>query len=403
MRKNLVVTRPPSQVILEAVNTLFTQTIFSLFSFGILLFPVEPVLAQSSKLNRNAQALAKVIAPRPPAKKVDPSGLKALSGQMSKVVEILEDSYKTNGPTPENLINKALDFRKDIGSAESLVLTNSLLEAWRAAHAMGLFDDKGEFHPVISKGRGVGEKTVFELIIPGEMFPSASNQLANIRLIPARNKRSGDVDLSPREIATAKQLKVMIEERKESVQIAAFRKGPKTNELGQTEKEQSALWNEAMKEAGDTAKQAPRMRIRGDMTATPSKMTNDRWRVACEVINFSTFPTHVTAEIWLIGYTEKKRQYFVMTKASRDLKMRAGEVSNFDIHSKSRRSYKNKGDDLDGLNKKERKGTNVRYRGFMIKITHSTGVVEMTASDQRLLSYLNPGDDGPSLSGLPKF
>lgn len=399
----MIVTPPPLQVILPAVITPRFHLLRVALALVVLPAFDGALLAQSSNINKSAQALAKAIIPHPPAKKADPNSIFALGEQMSKVVTILEKSYTSNGPTPENLISKALEFRTDIGSAEGLVLTNSLLEAWRAAHAMGLFDQHGRFDPVISKGRGVGEKSTFELIIPGDVYPPASNQLANVRLIPFREKREEGAELSPREVATAKQLKLMIEERMESIRIAAFRKGPKTNDLGQTEKEQLSLWNAAMEEAGEAAKQAPRMRIRGDMTATPSKMTQDRWRVACEVINFSTYPTHVTAEVWLIGYTEKKRLQFVMTKASKDLKMRPGEVANFDVHSKSRSSYKNKGDDLDQLPKKQRKGTNVRYRGYVMKVTHSTGVVEMTASDQRLLSYLTPVDGGQSLANLPKF
>ena len=359
--------------------------------------------AQSSKLNKSAQALAKVIAPKPPAKSNDEKALAALSDQMTKAIEILEESYRSNGPTPANLIGKALSFRKDIGKAESLVLTNSLLEAWRASNAMGLVNDRGEFEPEITKGRGIGEKTLFELIIPGETYPPASNQLANVRLVRLDEKRVPGSPLNPREIATGRQLKTMIEERLESIAIAAHRKGEKTNDLGQTEKEQLELWNAAMKEAGDAAKEMPSIRLRGDMTAGPSNLSDYRWRVTCEVANASIHPTDVTAEIWLVGYTHKKRQHFIMSKTSQSLKLRPGQTSSFDVYSKSKNSYKAKADDLDQLSKKERLKSEVNYRGFMMKVTHSKGVAAFTASDQRLLSYIDPGEENPGLAKLPTF
>ena len=368
-----------------------------------LLSVSDSLVAQSSKLNRNAQALARVIAPKSPAKNADANSLTSLGEQMTKAVQILETSYRTNGPTPANLITKSLEFRNDIGPAERLVLTNTLLEAWRAANGMGLFDEHGEFVPVISKGRGVGEKSMFELIIPADVYPPISNQLANLRLIPLDQKRADGTPLTAREKATGAQLKAMIEERLERAKRAAFRKGPKTNDLGQTEKEQEKIWKAAMEEAGESAHAMPSLGLRGDMTASPSHMTGDRWRVAFEVTNSSQFPTEVKAEVWLIGYTEKERRYFVMINSTHDLKLRAGEVRNFDIHSKSRGSYKKRADEIDGINAKESRGTQVRYRGFMIKVTHETGLVEFTASDQKLLRYIDPEEEDQGLAKLPKL
>ena len=174
---------------------------------------------------------------------------------MVEALEIMEGSYRTSGPNPADLISKALKFRKDIGSIEGIVLTDTLLDTWRAANSMGLFHENGKFGVVIKKGRGVGEKVIFELIIPADRYPPASNQLANLRLVPLGEKRIVDAPLTAREKATGSQLRSLVEERIESMEIAAFRKGPAVNQLGQTEDEQLRLWKAAMEDSGEIAHQ----------------------------------------------------------------------------------------------------------------------------------------------------
>ena len=372
-------------------------------AFVVVLSVNQSLLAQSSNLNKRAQALAKTITPRTPAKKADPNGLAASEKQMIRALEIMEESYRTSGPNPPDLISKALEFREDIGSIEGIVLADTLLDTWRAANSMGLFHENGKFGVVIKKGRGVGEKVIFELIIPADLYPPASNQLANLRLVPFAEKRVADAPLTAGERATGSQLKSLVEERIESMEVAAFRKGPAVNQLGQTEDEQLRLWKAAMEGAGEIAHQKPNLRIKAKMTASPSHMTKDRWRLSTEFTNSSTHPTEITVEIWMIGYTEKKRKYFVMTHHRRDLKLRSGEIRSFDIFSKSRSSYKNRADDIDGLSKKERKGTNARYRGFMIQASHATGIVEYYTTDARLDKYLDPKEEKFSVKDLPKL
>ena len=39
----------------------------------------------------------------------------------------------------------------------------------------------------------------------------------------------------------------------------------------------------------------------------------------------------------------------------------------------------------------------------MIKVTHETGLVEFTASDQKLLRYIDPEEEDQGLAKLPKL
>ncbi|MDF1658245.1 MAG: hypothetical protein P1U58_11585, partial [Verrucomicrobiales bacterium] len=300
-------------------------------------------------MNKRAQSLARAIKPNAPAKKFSENGLASLEKQMINALQILESSNRSNGPDPQNLISKAIHLRSDIGSAESVILTNTLLTTWRAASSMGLFDEEAKFRSVISKGRGVGEESVFELVIPGEIYPPASNQLANLRLIPLEKKRVEGSPLTDWERTKGGQLKKLVEERQELAEIAAFRKGPKVNQLGQTEKEQLELWKADMEKAGEAAHQKPKIRVQAKVTASPSHMSKDRWRVSCELGNVSSYPTEVKTDIWIIGYTEKHRTYFVMAHQTKSMKFRSGEVQNFDVYTRARSSYKDRADDIDGL------------------------------------------------------
>ncbi|MEM9018177.1 MAG: hypothetical protein AAGC68_14270 [Verrucomicrobiota bacterium] len=360
--------------------------------------------AAPSRLNKDAQALAKHLAPSNPAKSYKREDIGGISKKMVAIVEILEKSYRSNGPTPESLIDKAFSFRNDLGPAEEVALSGALLDAWRAANGMGLFNERGQFDPVVTKGRGMGERTLFELIVPGEVYAPASNQLMNVRLIREEERRSqGTTELTAREKAVGGRIKQAIEERKERQEIAAFRKGPKTNALGQTEEEHRYLWDNEMAKAGDLAKEAPKIRVAADLEATPSHMTKDRWRIGCEISNISSHPTEIKAEVWLIGMTWKKRDHFIMTKQEFPFRLRSGEVREFKVFTKSANSYKGKSDDHDELDKKERKKSYVRYRGFMVKITHETGVTAFIASDRSLASQIDPENESSTLGSLATF
>ncbi|MEM1442151.1 MAG: hypothetical protein AAGF67_07395, partial [Verrucomicrobiota bacterium] len=140
----------------------------ALLTAGALLFAPLQVTAQKSPLNKKAQDLAKAIKPNHPAKSANSKSIGALQKQMISAIQILEETERTNGPDPRDLISKALHFRPDIGSIEKVVLTNTLIDTWEEAHAMGLFDERGKFTPVISRGRGVGDKVAFEYIVPSE-------------------------------------------------------------------------------------------------------------------------------------------------------------------------------------------------------------------------------------------
>jgi hypothetical protein len=378
----------------------FPLATFALAS--VLLLPASPTQSAGSRYDKNAQALARALAPSGPAKSYNPQSVGGLGKRMIGIIQVLEKSYRTSGPPPESLLSKAFSFSENTGKWEELLLTNSLLNAWREASAMGLFDEHGNFRTEISKGRGVGDRVLFELIIPGDAYPPGSNQLANLRLVREDQKRDPKAPLSLREQATLDQLKKMVDEKSDLAERAKW-ENRKANKFGQTKEEEEKIWKERAKEAGDKVKELPNIRITGNLEATPAHMTQHRWRIGCEIINQSPHPTQVKLEIWLLGYTDKKRDHYVMAKSVHDLKLVASQVQVFDVFTKAKNSYKNKADDHDGLTKEERKRSRVRYRGYVMKVTHEKGVPAWTGSDQALTSYADPSNTESKLGSLPVF
>ena len=359
--------------------------------------------AADSKMNRAAQDLAKHLAPTPPAAKVNAGDFDKLRDRMIVLIDALEASSRSNGPGPESLISKAYDFRDDVAGVERLLTQNAVLNAWREASGRGLFNEIGKYTGYITKGRGVGGSCVFELVVPGEGYPPASNQIANLRLVSADSRRATGAPLSHRENAFHRELVEMIAEKARSAELTRFENPTATDKLGRTDQESLELWTKAMEEAGEAGKEKPNLRLQGKLTGTPSHMTAQRWRTVTEVLNNSTHPTEITVDIYLLGHTWKKRDYYVMAKSTHVLKLRGSESRSLEMFTRDEGSYKNKADDHDALSKAERQESSVRYRGFVAIAKHGEDVVAFIGSDQRMAELGNPAAEGSSIDRLPAF
>lgn len=380
------------------------RPVLPLLLAGLWVLAAGPLPAGAqSRINRSAQALARHLGATPPAKAANPQEIAALGRRMTAAIESLEASHRSNGPAPESLLENALDFREDMGDWERLLVMNAVLAAWREAHAMGAFDAKGKFTGRIARGRGAGEPCGYEWIVPGEALPAASNQLANLRLVAQAERRPAGAPLTPRDEAYRDQLSRLIAEKEGRAGLARVEKGPETNAVGQTAAEALARWEKDMAAAGADAQALPNIRLQGDVAATPSHMTKQRWRVACRVTNLSKHPTEVTVEVWLIGITDQKRDHYVMARSSKTLKLRSNESADLDFFSRAEGSYKGKADDHDQLTKPERARSKVRFRGYVARVTHAKGVAAFAGNDQMMTAYGDPGAADSPLSRLPAF
>ncbi len=374
-----------------------------LFSCAALLLVGTQPGEAASKINRSAQELAKHLTATAPARKPSDGDLAKARQRMIAAIEVVEKNYRSNGPRPESLIENALDFRADMGDWERLLTMNAVLTAWREANGRGLFDDNGKYQDRITKGRGAGSRCVFELVVPGEVFPPASNQVANLRLVTEDQKR-GVAEPDPhRESAHLEQLRKMMAEKEGLKSLAAIEKGPKTNAVGQTEAQALAAWDKELEEAGDLSGKVANIRLDARMTGTPSHMTQQRWRATASLTNLSSFPVEVTLDTYLIGVTYRKRDHYLMAKSSQTIKLRKSESLSIDTHTRAENSYKGKADDHDEVPKKERNQTKVRCRGFVMVVRHGKEIVAFTGSDQMMAGYGDPDSEDSPLKSLTAF
>lgn len=371
------------------------------FACLVSLLWCSSVFAQ--KTNQPARNLAKLLAPSNAAGKVNPDDFGKVRQKMISIIEALQKSERTSGPGPESLLPKAYEFREDVGNHERLLTSDAILNAWREAEGRGLFNEIGKFNGTATKGRGTGQNFVFEWIVPPQVFPPASNQLANLRLVPESEKRNPESPLNEREALLHREFVKMMEEKERGRALAKFENPPATDALGNTAADNEARWKKAMEAAGNPIDRKPNIRLEGKVTGTPSHGTGQRWRVAVEVLNFSTHPTESTMEVYLLGQTEKKGSYYVMAKSSHPLKLLANENRRLEVFTRDQNSYKKKADDHDGLSKAERAKSQVRFRGFILVARHGKEVVSFAGSDQRLVGFANPENEESPLAGLPAF
>ncbi len=351
------------------------------------------------KNNDYAKAVAKDLLKYKPVEKANQGDLNKLRGQLVKLISRMEESYRTSKPNPVSLLEKAHEFRDDIGPSEQLVSSTVILEAWKEARQLGAFSEEGRYIDHITKGPSSGKKPIFEYVVPPSHDPKYSAYLGNIRLVPPHRARKGE-EPTHADLAYLNRLLSVEREYQGMQKHKKFdEKGDSLNQFGRTEEEEKALFDAAVEEAGDAFHQKPGVRVLAKMGSTPAKHNDFTWRLDVEVTNLSRHPTEITVDSTMFGITWKERYYYKMKNDKRTFQLRRGQQEKFSITTNSEKSYKNAADDLDQLDKNERKRSRVIYRGFAVKVEHKTGKVNQTASDRHFDGY-NDNGDLPNLHSL---
>lgn len=386
---------------------------FSIIAIVPLALALLSANASAATFDKRAKDLAKMLKPAGLTTKHDPNDLAAAAGQMKKILEVLEKSYRSQGPPPESLLQKAFEYQPAVKQQEAIFCTVTLKKAWEDARSMGLFDEKSGITPRISQGRDQGMTAVFEYIVPMELAPKFSRHYGNVRIVIPSRKRQSNAELTAREKAFQQQMqsveleianeKKLAQTRKNNARelalIGGTAKGTSVEEKEQ--QRQSRLWESEMAEAGESAKELPNIKLQARMMGTPSNQNNYRWRIEISLTNFSRHPTEIDLVSHVIGITDEKRDHYIMLKKSDKLKLLEGQSIKHTIYTKSRNAYKAAADKHDGLTKEQAKKSRVRYHGFVIEAIHAKGTAGSTASNQGIAGYLN-GDTG-ELDALPKF
>jgi hypothetical protein len=357
----------------------------------------------ASSINRSAQSLAKLLKPSALSQKVGGSDFEAAKAQVIKIIRALEETKRGAGPAPDDLLETAWGFRDDVGKVRRVVAQSALIRAWEEARVLGLFDEEGEFTGEITRGPDQGQKAVFEYIVPADRAPHFSRDYANIRIVaPSEARREGGA-ITPGDEVALGQLTRIYEESEAKEAHDVLEKAAPLNEIGETAREEREEFARELEVAGDAAKALPSVRVEGRVTATPSHLSGNRWRVSLDVSNLSRHPTEVEVEYFLFGITDEKRQHYLMATGKEKMQLRELQVAELDVFTKAENSYKGKAAELDKLGKKDRKKAKVRYRGFAVRINHAEGVAGCFATDAHLLHYVAGDDEELSLESIPKF
>ncbi len=351
-------------------------------------------------MNKRARDLsALLVAPRM-SKKPKGSDFEKTAARLVNIISALDDSYRSNGPDPDDLLTTAFSFREDVGDYERMVTSRALVDAWQMARNLGLFDKEGIFQSEISLGSEKGQMAVIEYIVPPSVQPEFSAHHANLRIVPPNQQRQSD-ELNDAEKAIQDQLVATMDERRKLAALHAIENPPELNEVGRTPDQEKAYWKQKVAEAGDNFEKEPKIILEARVTATPSHMSKNRWRVTAEITNLSHHPTEVTLEYHLLGISAKKNQHFILKTDRPTVQLLNGQEKGIDLWTAASSKYKDKVIMIDGLTGKEAKNPKYSFRGYAIRVEHEGKTVATYASDRRLMSYLEEDNDGVKLSSLP--
>ncbi len=362
------------------------------FSTALLIIGAPGDIANAA--DEKARKLSGLLKAPPRSAKGSAKDIAAAEKTTIKVIEILQASNRTNGPSAESFINTAYSFRDEIGPTEKMVTAAAYLRNWRDAEALGLFDEYHRFQPVIQNGPDTGKNALVEYIVPPSDLPQMSKHPANLRIIgPSKKRPEGDIQLTARESAYRGQFEQMINETTIHGERLKADKGAVFTSLGISPEEEHKRWQAAMDAAGEQAKTAPNISLRASTGATPAHKSKYRWRLDIEVINASRYPTKVNLEYWLIGITDEKNLHYIMKKSVAEVELVAGEIEELTLWTGSEGSYRNKSGELDGLPQKQWRHAKVSFRGCVLRVTHETGEVATFATDRNLMQYLDETSD----------
>lgn len=369
-----------------------------------IVFGLAMVCPVAAKNYPAARSLAGHLSPQGLPPKADPAGLGKARDQIQKILTAMEESQVSGGPGADDLLDTAYEmFVPQVGPAHRSAAVGALTSMWMEARALGAFDEQNKFTGKITKGPDTGQACVFEYIVPMDLAPKFSRDVANVRLVAPSKQRTAAAKPTTRELAYVNNLEAIARESSGLKNLATIEEGPKTNALGQTKAETEQLWKEQMKLAGDKALQKPSILIQSRLAATPSKRTGYKWVVQAEVTNLSAHATEVEVECIFLGTTDKYRQNYVMGQPKQKLQMRSGQAEKLTFETPMNEGgYKGRADDFEKLSKAERAGSQASYRGAIIRVIHAKGTAGAFATDPVMLELLEETAD-VKLDSLPKL
>ncbi|MEM7144659.1 MAG: hypothetical protein AAF591_05960 [Verrucomicrobiota bacterium] len=352
-----------------------------------------------AEVNESAKKLAVLLAPQKASEKVGEGDLKAVEGRLIKIMEMLEESQATSGPSGRDLIVNAcqVELRDEMSRKRMLVTAGTIVRSWEAARALGLFNESRRFSHEITRGPDQGKRCVFEYIVPTEKYPGFSKELMNVRLVAPSDARKKGEEHSERDMTVGAELAALEKE------VLYGR----PDEMGRTAADNLRLWEAEVEAAGEAFSDVPSVKLSGGLSSSPSSLNDYRWRVSLEAHNFSRHPTEVTVETYVFCTVgDGSDDLLVFCKDVQEVKLRRSEVWEHDVWTRSIGKNPNDRQVAKREEKKSKKGKAEplpEMRGWAANVLHNGKSVAWDASlrsferhlaeVESIPKYVPPSDD----------
>ena len=362
-----------------------------IIAFSAFLFLGVDISISAPPINRDAKAVGGAI----PNCSMKGGNVNQASAQMRKVLGALAKTNRNSRSSLEAVIMKGLDFRKDIGPYQQITTTNAILNVWDTAYAWGAINEKKQFTGRATRGRYAGQNLVFENIVPAKSAPEFAGYIGNLRLVPAKAKRTDEsAELTIREAGFLNELRNVKREYETRSKMLKMENRPPIPKLAINKEQEQAKYQAEVEEAGDLVKQEPVIRLKGQRLSSPSKMNGNRYRVLFEATNLSRHPTEIELECKIVGYTDNENKLYLMKGMKKTLKLRRSEVGQYELWTDNVGRYAGALKKYDPL-----KSTKVYYRGYIVTARFNGKVISAVGSDGRLQRVV----DGVNPDPIPKI
>ena len=124
------------------------------------LIAFTPIVEAKQKRDVKATNLSKMLKPGKMDQRVDASHLSEVAGRLVGILNTLEQSSRSAGPPPKDLLKRAYAMRNDVDYKYTELARTAIYDAWREANSLGLFNSEGVFGRTISDGSDQGKEVV---------------------------------------------------------------------------------------------------------------------------------------------------------------------------------------------------------------------------------------------------
>lgn len=342
-----------------------------LFFVGLsILFP-QSLFAQ--KINKDAHELSQYL----PNSKINGGNSAQAAEQMKRILGIVAKTNRNSRSTVRSLVNKAMDFRDDIGEYQKVVTTNSILNVWETAFLNGAMNAKTKvFTGRATRGRYQGQDLVFENIIPAKMAPEYAGYIGNIRLVPKETVRKGDA-ISSREAGFAKELISVKREAEVTSKVVARENDNSAEE--EKQKKEAEMYAAEVASHGELVNNKPTLRLDARKTASATRSNGQRYAGSYRITNLSDHPTEVQATFRLLGVTDHKNLLYEMASVTTTVKLRKGEFYEDILQTANVTGFAPALEVFD-----PEKSKKVDFRGYVLSVKFKDEIIAFNTSGGRL-------------------